>query len=69
MANQRIDYRGYTLEVKAQGAGWAILIWEPGGGFTLPETPHNPDQSKLNELIAEAQGIVDRWITNKGRRP
>jgi hypothetical protein len=54
-----IEYRGFPLQVKPQGPGWAVFIHPPGGGFTLQEIPYSEVKDERGDVIAKAMALVD----------
>jgi hypothetical protein len=56
---ERIDYRGYRLEVGPVGKGWRAAIYVPGSVSPLPESPATLEKSSKDEIVAEAKRIID----------
>ncbi len=57
--SQRIDYRGYRLEVGPVGKGWRATIYAPGSATPLLESPSMLEKSSKDNIITEAKGIID----------
>jgi hypothetical protein len=57
--SQRIDYRGYRLEVGPVGKGWRAAIYAPGSATPLLESPWMLEKSSKDNIITEAKGIID----------
>jgi hypothetical protein len=60
---ERIDYRGYRLEVGPVGMGWRAAIYVPGSASPLPESPARLEKSSKDEIVAEAKRIIDARLT------
>jgi hypothetical protein len=56
---ERIDYRGYRLEVGPVGKGWRAAIYVPGSASPLPESPATLEKITKEEIVAEAMRIID----------
>jgi hypothetical protein len=56
---ERIDYRGYRLEVGPVGKGWRAAIYAPGSASSLPESPAVLEKITREEIITQAKEIVD----------
>ena len=56
---ERIEYKGYRLEVGPVGRGWRAAIYVPGSTSPLPESPARLEKSSKDEIVAEAKRIVD----------
>ena len=54
-----IDYKGYRIEVSPVGKGWRAAIFAPGSTRALPNSPSNLEESRTEEIIAEAKRIID----------
>jgi hypothetical protein len=59
---EHIDYRGYRLEVGPVGKGWRAAIYAPGSASPLPDSPAVLEKISKDEIIIEAQEIVDARI-------
>jgi len=57
--SQRIDYRGYRLEVGPVGKGWRAAIYAPGSATPLLESPSMLEKSSKDNIITEAKSIID----------
>jgi hypothetical protein len=60
--SERIDYRGYRLEVGPVGRGWRAAIYVPGSASPLPESPATLEKSSKDEIVAEAKRIIDKRL-------
>ena len=56
---ERIDYRGYRLEVGPVGKGWRAAIYAPSSTSPLSESPATLEKSSKDEIVAEAKKIID----------
>ena len=59
MTPERIEYRGYKLNISQRGSGWAGFIRAPGAEFADAEFAAAPDREGC---IAKAKEIVDDLI-------
>jgi hypothetical protein len=57
--SQRIDYRGYRLEVGPVGKGWRAAIYAPGSPTPLLESPSMLEKSSKDNIVIEAKSIID----------
>jgi hypothetical protein len=60
---ERIDYRGYRLEVGPVGKGWRAAIYAPGSALPLPESPAMLEKVTKEEIITQAKEIVDARLS------
>jgi hypothetical protein len=60
-----LNYRGYRLAVRAQGQGWKVTIYAPGSVFGEDQISQTDDPAGRDQVIAEAQGIVDRLLRSE----
>jgi hypothetical protein len=60
---ERIDYRGYRLEVGPVGKGWRAAIYVPGSVSPLPESPVSLEKRPKDEIVAEAERIIDERLS------
>ena len=60
-----IEYRGFRLQVGPVGKGWRASIYSPDSTFALPDSPTNLEQSRKDEIVAEAKKIIDKRLTPK----
>jgi hypothetical protein len=58
-----IEYRGFRLQIGPVGKGWRASIFSPGSTSALPDSPTNLEQSRKDEIVAEAKRIVDGHLT------
>jgi hypothetical protein len=56
---ERIDYRGYRLEVGPVGKGWRAAIYVPGSTSPLPESPAVLERITKEEIVTQAKEIID----------
>ena len=56
---ERIDYRGYRLEVSPVGKGWRAAIYAPGSTSPLPESPATLEKISKEEIVTQAKEIID----------
>jgi len=59
---ERIDYRGYRLEVGPVGRGWRVAIYAPGSTNPLPESPAMLEKSSRDDIVTEAKRIIDALL-------
>jgi hypothetical protein len=59
--SERIDYRGYRLEVGPVGRGAAI--YAPGSASPLPESPAVLEEITKEEIVTQAKEIIDARLT------
>jgi hypothetical protein len=57
--SERIDYRGYRLEVGPVGRGWRAAIYAPGTTSPLPESPAVLEKISKEEILTRAKEIID----------
>jgi len=57
------DYSGYRIAVGPVGKGWRALIFSPGSTSAWPDSPTNLEQSRKEEIIAEAKRIIDTYLS------
>jgi hypothetical protein len=57
--SERIDYRGYRLEVGPVGKGWRAAIYAPGAASPLPESPTVLEKITKEEIVTRAKEIID----------
>ena len=57
--SERIDYRGYRVEVGPVGRGWRAAIYAPGSAAPLLETPSMLEKSSKDNIVTEAKSIID----------
>jgi hypothetical protein len=62
---ERIDYRGYRLEVGPVGKGWRAAIYAPGAASPLPESPAVLETINKEEIITKAKEIVDARLLSR----
>jgi hypothetical protein len=60
---ERIDYRGYRLEVGPVGKGWMAAIYPPGSASPLPESPAVLEKITKGEIVAQAKEIIDARLS------
>jgi hypothetical protein len=60
-----IEYRGYQLRVGRVGKGWRASIYSPGSTSALPDSPTNLEQSRKDEIVAEAKRIIDKRLKSR----
>jgi hypothetical protein len=60
-----IEYRGFRLQVGPVGKGWRASIYSPDSTSALPDSPTNLEQSRKDEIVAEAKKIIDKRLTPK----
>ena len=53
------EYEGYRIEVSHVGRGWRAAIFAPGSTRALADSPSNLEQSRTEEIVAEAKRIID----------
>jgi hypothetical protein len=56
---ERIDYRGYRLEVSPVGKGWRVAIYPPGSPSPLSESPVVLEKISKEEIVTQAKEIID----------
>jgi hypothetical protein len=54
-----LDYKGYRIEVTAVGKGWRAAIFTRESTRALADSPFNLEQSRAEEVVAEAKRIID----------
>jgi hypothetical protein len=54
-----VDYKGFRIEVCPVGKGWRASIFAPGSLSPWSNSPANLEKSGAEEIIAEAQRIID----------
>jgi len=54
-----IEYRGHRILVSRVGKGWRALIFAPGSRTALLESPAMLEKSSKENVVAEAQRIID----------
>jgi hypothetical protein len=54
-----IEYKGYRIEVSHVGRGWRAAIFAPGSSRALADSPSNLQESRTEEIVAEAKRIID----------
>ena len=54
-----IHYREYRLSVETHTPGFKILIYPPGSSLPLTTIPFHRDRAKLDDLVEEAEHIVE----------
>ena len=59
---ERIDYRGYRLEVGPVGKGWRVAIYPPGSASPLPESPAVLEKIGKEEIVTQAKRIIDERL-------
>jgi hypothetical protein len=57
--SERIDYRGYRLEIGPVGKGWRVAIYAPGSASPLPESPAVLEKITKEEIVTLAKEIID----------
>jgi hypothetical protein len=57
-----LDYRGFRLNVQAQGTGWKVFIYRPGAITAESTIPSTMEYADRDACIAEAKVIVDRLM-------
>jgi hypothetical protein len=57
-----IEYRGYRIQVSHVGKGWRASIFSPGSIRALADSPSNLEESRKEEIFAEAKRIVDARV-------
>jgi hypothetical protein len=57
--SERIDYRGYRLEVGPVGKGWRAAIYAPGTTSPLSESPAVLEKIAKEEIVTRAKEIID----------
>jgi hypothetical protein len=62
---ERIDYRGYRLEVGPVGKGWRVAIYPQGSASPLPESPTALEKISKEEMITEAKEIIDARLISR----
>jgi hypothetical protein len=58
MATQHV-YRGYTLNIVAQGVGWQIFVHAPDTGLAIQDMPTTREPGGMAQVLAEARRLVD----------
>ena len=59
---ERIDYKGYRLEVGPVGKGWRVAIYAPGSTNPLSESPSTLEKSSKDDIVTEAKSIIDALL-------
>jgi hypothetical protein len=54
-----MEYKGYRIEISRVGKGWRASIFSPGSKRPLPDSPSNLEKGKAEEIVAEAERIID----------
>ena len=54
-----IEYEGYRIEMNSVGTGGRAAIFAPGSTRALADSPSNLEQSRTEEIVAEAKRIID----------
>jgi len=57
--SERIDYRGYRLEIGAVGKGWRAAIYAPSSPSPLSESPVALEKISKEEIVTRAKEIID----------
>lgn len=57
--SERIDYRGYRVEIGPVGKGWRPAIYAPGSATPLLESPSMLEKSSEDNIVTEAKSIID----------
>jgi hypothetical protein len=66
--SQRIDHRGYRVEVGQVGKGWSAAIYAPGSATPLLESPSMLEKSSKDDIVAEAKSIIDARLNRNANR-
>jgi hypothetical protein len=56
---ERIEYKGYRLEVGPVGKGWRAAIYAPGSATPLRESHSMLEKSSKDDIVTEAKSIID----------
>jgi hypothetical protein len=62
---ERIDYRGYRLEVGPVGKGWRAAIYAPGSASPLPESPAVLEKINKEQIVTQAKEIIDARLLSR----
>jgi hypothetical protein len=57
-----IEYKSYRIEVCRVGKGWRASIYSPGSTSPLPNSPANLEKSEAEEIVAEAERVIDALL-------
>jgi hypothetical protein len=69
MGEERLFYRGYRLGLFRVGPGWRVLIHAPGKNEPMPEAPISPREEGRQQVISEAQGLIERNLPKDMTQP
>ena len=64
MPEQR-HYKGYRFLISRVGKGWRAMIYRPGSLSALPESPSMLEKCSIEEIVAEAEKIIDTRLTTR----
>ena len=60
--SEQIEHRGFSIDVHQYGPGWRVRIYPPGDAAPMLEIPETQLGNGRDQVIREAQAIVDRRI-------
>jgi phosphomannomutase len=64
-----IEYMGYRLDPRPVGRGWRVFIYPPGNKPVLSEYASSLEKGSKDQVIKEAEKIVDTDLERRLRIP